>query len=134
MLVRDLLANLLRDSKISKETLCIASGLTQAQVEEYLTGDSASLKKEDVYYLDELGMLLGSGLHAASEDERIRAILECLLDVYKFNIEQLSKLLNVDSLTIEKILSGAAMDAQSKYEFAVREAYLFYALKKACPK
>ena len=57
-------------------------------------------------------------------------ISENLICDYGFTSTQLSRLLNIDLEIIEDILHSKEVSLDEKYRLAVKEAYLFYVLKR----
>ena len=127
----DILMSLIQDGKISKKTICVAAKISEEALANYLSGKVSEVKAEDVQYLNELTMLIGHGMTLVTEDERVKAILENLIYDYGFKVEELSRLLNIDLAIIQNLLDSKEVDLDDKYLLAVKEAYLFYALKKA---
>lgn len=126
----DVLMSLIEDGKISRETICIAAKISEKVLTEYLLGNKSRLNPDDILYLDELAMLIGHGLALVTEDERVKAILENLICDYGFTPEQLSSLLNIDLEILKDILNSEEVSLGDKYLLAVKESYLFYALKR----
>ncbi len=130
MQLPDILMSLIQDGKISKRTICVAAEISEETLATYLSGRISELKAADVQYLNELTMLIGHGIALISEDERVKAILESLVYDYKFKVEELSRLLNIDPAIIQNLLDSKEVALDDKYLLAVKEAYLFYALKR----
>ena len=126
----DILMSLIQDGKISKRTICIAAEISEETLTTYLSGKISEVKAADVQYLNELTMLIGHGMTLITEDERVKAILESLIYDYGFKAEELSRLLNIDLAIIQNLLASKEIDLDDKYLLAVKEAYLFYALKR----
>ena len=126
----ELVMDLIESGKISRETICIAGNISEKTLVEYLSGNVTRMKPCDIQYLDELAMLIGHGLMLVPEDERVKVILENLICDYGFTSTQLSRLLNIDFEIIEGILHSKEVSLDDKYRLAVKEAYLFYALKR----
>lgn len=124
------LTSLIEEGKISRKTICIAAKISEETLLDYLSGNKCNLNPNDALYLDELSILIGHGLKLVSEDERLKAILESLIYDYGFSSEQLSKLLNIDIKIIDNVLNSVEIAVNDKYSLAVKEAYLFYALKR----
>ena len=125
-----ILMSLIENGKISRETICIAAKISEETLADYLLENRSRLNSEDVLYLDKLAMLVGQGLPLVTEDERVKAILESLIYEYGFTSEQLSRLLNIELELLEAILNSEEVDLDKRYQLAVKEAYLFYALKR----
>ena len=125
-----ILMSLIENGKISRETICIAAKISEETLADYLLRNRSRLNSEDVLYLDKLAMLVGQGLPLVTEDERVKAILESLIYEYGFTSEQLSRLLNIELELLEAILNSEEVDLDKRYQLAVKEAYLFYALKR----
>ena len=130
MQLPDILMSLIQDGKISKRTICIAAEISEETLTTYLSGKINEVKAADVQYLNELTMLIGHGMTLITEDERVKAILESLIYDYGFKAEELSRLLNIDLAIIQNLLASKEINLDDKYLLAVREAYLFYALKR----
>lgn len=124
------LTSLIEEGKISRKTICIAAKISEETLMDYLSGNKCNLNPNDALYLDELSILIGHGLKLVSEDERLKAILESLIYDYGFSSEQLSKLLNIDIKIIDNVLNSVEIAVNDKYSLAIKEAYLFYALKR----
>lgn len=76
-------------------------------------------------------MLIGHGLSRIDKDEQVKAVLENLIYDYGFKVEELSRLLNIESCILQNVLDSKEIDLQDRYLLAVSESYLFYALKRA---
>lgn len=121
---------MISEGKISEKTIMIASKISQSQLKQYLSGNRANIDKNDLVYLDRLAMCLGLGIALATPDERTKAILECLMDVYEFQVDELSQLLDTPQEIIQDVLDGKEIELCKKYSFAVAASYVFYVLKK----
>ena len=126
----DVLMSLIEEDKISRKTICTAAKISENTLDKYLLGDPDSLNPDDIRYLDELTMLVSHGLSLVSEDDRVKAILENLIYDYGFTCEQLSRLLGIDLQILKDVLNSEKVSIEDKYLLAVKEAYLFYALKR----
>lgn len=127
----DILGSLIESEKISKETIIIAARISKDTLEQYLTGNTYGMDCGDISYLDELTMQLGPGRELVSNDERVKGILESLIDCYNYKVTELSRLLDIDEAIIQDVLEGKEVDLQKKYILAVSSAHLFYVLKRA---
>lgn len=126
----DILNSLIKNGKISKETIIIAARISKDTLEQYLSGNTRSLECGDISYLDELTMQLGPGRELVSNDERVKGILESLIDCYNYKIPELSRLFDVDEAVIRDVLAGKEVDLYVKYILSVSAAHLFYVLKR----
>ena len=126
----DILASLIKDGKISKKTICIAADISEQDLDEYLLRYRCRLQADDIIYLDQLTMLLDPGLTLVSEEERIKSILENLLCDYGFTLEQLSRLLNMEIKILQNVMESKEVQLEQMLTLAVKESYLFYALKR----
>lgn len=122
--------SLLEEGKISKKTVCIAAKITQEQLDQYLAGNRHALQRADFAYLNELAMLIGLGLPLVDDHERVKAIVESLIDFYGYQLKELSKAVDISEDTIQKILKEEEVAIAERHSLAVRAGYLFYALKK----
>ena len=130
MQLHEILNTMISEGKISEKTIMIASKISQSQLKQYLSGNRANIDKNDLVYLDRLAMCLGLGIALATPDERAKAILECLMDVYEFQVDELSQLLDTPQEIIQDVLDGKEIELCKKYSFAVAASYVFYVLKK----
>lgn len=128
--IESVLGNLIENGKIPKKAICVAAKMPEQQIDEYLLGELNNLEDKDIHYLNQLSMLLGHGLNCVGEDERLKGIIESLIVEYGFEVDQLSKLLNVRSEILQDVLAGREVDICEKYPLSILVSYLFYALKK----
>lgn len=127
----DILNSLIESEKISKETIIIAARISKDTLEQYLSGNIHGLDCGDISYLDELTMQLGPGRELVSNDERVKGILESLIDCYNYKVTELSRLFDIDEGLIRDVLEGKEIDLYKKYILSVSSAHLFYVLKRA---
>lgn len=124
------LNELVEQNFISLETIQIASHISQKELFNAINGDQQNLSLQDQLFLWRLGTALQIGLPSASDDERLKGIIECLVGIYKFEIVQLSRLLSVSENAINNILEDIPIGLNDRYQLAIRASYLFYALKR----
>lgn len=124
------LSELVDRNLISLKTIQIAAHISQEELFNAINGDQQNLSLQDQVFLLQLGTALQIGLLSASDDERLKGIIECLVEIYNFNTTQLSKLTNISENTIDNVLKDIPVGLYDKYRLAIRASYLFYALKR----
>lgn len=124
------LRNMISEGKISEKTIRIAAKISEEELNKYIAGQEMGLNSEDIAYLDELTMLIGVGMTIVNQDDRMKGVLESLIDYYGFSTKELSNLLNIRLEVIQNVLDGKENDLNEKYLLSVSAWYLFYALKK----
>lgn len=118
---------LIAQGKVSEEVLCAAAKLKPEQLERYFAGEMAF--GADRCFLNDLAVQLGCGLHGIDDNVRIQAILDCLIENYKMTEQMIANLLSVDAELVRKMRSCQEVVWQTRYHFAVKLYYIFYALR-----
>lgn len=131
MNIEKIMSDLIEDDKIPVKAICTAANISEEQFAAYTKGEPENLSSRDISYLNELSMILGVGINSCDADERLKGIVESLIEVYGFTVNQLSNLLNINYNSIQDLLDGKKVDINEKYSMAVSVSYLFYALKRA---
>ena len=126
----NILSDMVKEGKIPKKAICIASKMSDEEIQNYLDGNFEQISDKDICYLNELSMLLGYGLKSTNEDERLKAITESLIAIYDFTVKQLSDITGVKAETIQNLLDDREVNVDEKYSLSVSMSYLFYALKR----
>lgn len=126
----EILQDMISEGKISERTIMMAAKISHDELKQYLSGINKNIKSEDVAYLDELTMQLSFGLTFVNQDERIKGILDMLINYFGFQSAELSKLLDIDEEIIQRVYDGKEIDIHSKLHLAVSDAHLFYVLKR----
>lgn len=124
------LQKMIEGGQLSVKAISIASHIPASEIEAFLEGHPTKLDNEDKVYLANLGGEVSVGLKEATEDERVRVILESLINHYHISIDMISKLISVNEQDIKAMLGCKEVSFDVKYSIAVKSSYLLYILKR----
>lgn len=129
-MVKKILNDLIRQKKLSLETLGIVTRSESCELQKFLAGEDTELTSDQIGYLGDIAMMLTVGVEEIPDDKRIAAIIDALEGVYKLDKKAISLLTKIDENIIAAVHSNPEqVPWKEKYQVAIKVYMIFYLFK-----
>ena len=130
--IRERLFIAVQKYKVSYDTLQQVTGIEVLWLKEYIENNRELylLSHETMTQLAEIAGLLVDGMQLVSEDERIKGVIDVLVQVFGITFATLSLYTGIEEQEIRRFMSNPSqIDYEKKYKIATASMFLHYIFK-----
>ncbi|MHB1629548.1 MAG: HTH domain-containing protein [Bacilli bacterium] len=131
-IIRDKLLVVVNEYNITLDTLHKVTGIDVGWLSEYISKKRplSDLPMEQYGLFFETVVILSDGMKLVSDDERIKGVIDVLVQVFGLKYDTLSLYTGLDEQDIELFMRDPAMiDFEKKYKLATKSLILHYIFK-----
>lgn len=132
-IIREKLLNAIKEYKITLDTLNKVTGIEVNWLSDYINKKKEidDLTAEKNLCLLQITVFLNEGMKIVSNDERIKGVIEVLVQIFGLKYETLSLYAGLEKQDIESFMKDATLiDYEKKYKLATTSMMLHYLFKK----
>lgn len=110
---------------ISTQSLSLITGIEEELINKQVYG-------HDLATLNQLLVMLSTGMEQVGEDERVRGIIEVLNQVFNITSQTIALYSKVDENDVEQMLNGnyGQISFENRYRIATTSIFLHYLFKR----
>ncbi|HVJ50673.1 HTH domain-containing protein [Desulfitobacterium sp.] len=131
-IIREKLLIAIKEYKITLNTLNKVTGIDINWLSDYINGKKKrdDLPIEKSGFLWELTVFLSEGIKMISEDERIKGVIDILVQIFGLEYETISLYSGLEKQDIENFMKDTnSIDYEKKYKLATASMMLHYLFK-----
>lgn len=130
---REKLLIAIKEYKITLNTLNKVTEIEINWLSDYINGNKEllDLPSEKQFLLLNLITFLSEGIQTISEDERIKSVIDLLIQIFGLELETISHYAGLEKQDIENFMKDTtSIDFEKKYKLATASMMLHYLFKK----
>ncbi|SHH96802.1 HTH domain-containing protein [Desulfosporosinus lacus] len=130
---REKLLIAIKEYKITLNTLNKVTEIDINWLSDYINGNKEllDLPREKQFLLLNLITFLSEGIQTISEDERIKGVIDLLIQIFGLELETISLYAGLEKQDIEDFMNDTtSIDFEKKYKLATASMMLHYLFKK----
>lgn len=132
-IIREKLLIAIKEYKITLDTLNKVTEIEINWLSDYTNEkkELADLPSEKYFLLSHLTIFLSEGIKMVNEDERIKGVIDVLIQIFGLKYETLSLYSGLEKQDIENFMKDTTLiDYEKKYKLATTSMMLHYLFKK----
>ncbi|NLI92221.1 MAG: hypothetical protein GX434_08470 [Peptococcaceae bacterium] len=132
--IRERLLLAINDYKITLDTISKVTRINIDWLSDYINRkkEKHDLSIQELGYLWEISVFLSEGMKIVSEDERIKGVIDILVQLFGLGYETISLYSGLEEQDIENFMKNTdSIDYEKKYKLAIATMMLHYLFKNS---